>query len=103
VLTVAQLVVSEVVVAGVAAVIDSDMAVAQGRSGREKRGWGVCWGAIGRLGSVCRRFRDAGGSFEAGEKVVVAVVDSVDSVDGGCAAVVSGDDRDGPRRGVSFV
>ena len=39
------------------AVVDCDMAVATGRQGFETRGWGVCWGAMSRLGRVWRRFR----------------------------------------------
>jgi hypothetical protein len=33
----------------------------------------------------------AGGSFEAGEKLVMAIVDDIVNVDGGCVAVVSVD------------
>ena len=36
------------------------------------------------------RSRGAGGCFEAGDKVVV-VINNVDSVDGGCAGIVTGD------------
>ena len=87
-------VVSEVAVAGIAAVVGSDVAVATGGSGCGTRGWGVCSGAVGRLGRVCRRFRAAGASFEAGGKVVVVVVNNVGCADGGCADVVSGDVAD---------
>jgi hypothetical protein len=80
-------VVSEVAVAGIAAVVGSDVAVAKGGSGCGTRGWGVCSGAVGRgrLGRVCRRLRAAGG------KVVVVVVKNVGCADGGCVGVVSGD------------
>jgi hypothetical protein len=40
---------------------------------------------------MCRRLRDAGSSFEGGEKVVVVIVNDVGCADGGCADVVSGD------------
>jgi hypothetical protein len=46
---------------------------------------------VGRPGSQCRSSRGSGGGFGAGDEVVVAVVDSVGNVDGGCACVVSGD------------
>jgi hypothetical protein len=84
-------VVSDVAVAGIAAVVVSDMAVATGGSGCETRSGGVCRGAVGRLGSVCRRLQDAGGSFEVGNQVVVAAVDVADNVDRGCAGFISGD------------
>jgi hypothetical protein len=86
-------VVSGVVATGVAAVVGSDMAVGLGGSGCGTQGWGVCWGAVGRVGSVCRRSRGAGGCFKPGDAVVgvVVVVDGcVDVADGGCVGVVSG-------------
>jgi hypothetical protein len=46
VLDTALLVVSQVVAAGVAAIVGGDMAVAVGVSGHERRGWGLCWGAV---------------------------------------------------------
>ena len=84
-------VVSEVAVAGIAAVVGSDVAVATGGSGCRMRGWGVCSGVVGQLGRVCRRFRAAGASFKAGGKVIVVVVNNVGCPDGGCADIVSGD------------
>jgi hypothetical protein len=47
VLAVVQVIVSEVVAAGVAAIVASDMAVVQGGSEHGIRGWGVCRGAVG--------------------------------------------------------
>ena len=94
VLDVAQVVVLVVVVAGNVAIVDGDMAVELWGSGLERRGCGFCWGSISRLGRVCCRFRDAGGSFSAGDRKVVVAddsVDVVDGVDGGCAGVVDGD------------
>ena len=87
-------VVSQGVVAVAATVVDDDVALAVGGLGHERRGWGVSSSGVGRPGSVCRRFRGARGCFIAGGRVVVAVddsVDVVDGVDGGCADVVSGD------------
>jgi hypothetical protein len=52
--------VSRVVAGRVATVVDDDVADEQGGSGRGRRGWGACWGAIGRPGSVCRRFDRTG-------------------------------------------
>jgi hypothetical protein len=46
---------------------------------------------MGRLGKVCRRFRGAGGSSDGGDEVVVGVVNNIVDVDGGCAAIDSGD------------
>jgi hypothetical protein len=70
-------VVSRGVVAGVATVVSSDVAV--GRRGSEcaRRGWGLGWGVVGRLGSVCRCFRGVGSRFGAGDGLVVVVVDDV--------------------------
>jgi hypothetical protein len=78
-----------VVVAAVAVVVSSDVAPAVGGSEREMGGWKARWGSVGRAGSECRRSRGAGDRFEAGEEVVVVVVDDVDNVDGGCAGVVA--------------
>ena len=75
----------------VIAVVDSDMAAERWGSGLERGGCGVCRCGINRHGSVCRRFRAAGASFEAGGKVVIVVVNNVGCADGGCADVVSGD------------
>jgi hypothetical protein len=101
VLAVVQVDVLGAVAVAVGTVVDDDVAVAVSGSGCERRGWGLGWGAVGRLGSVCRRFRDAGGSSEAGEKVVVVVFDdagvvdgNVDVADGGCAGVVNGNVAD---------
>jgi hypothetical protein len=91
VLTAALAVISKVVVAGVAAAVGGDVAVVQGCSRHEKRGWEIFCGAVNRLGRVCRRFRGVGSCAEAMEAVVVAVVDNVGVVDGGCAGVVGGD------------
>jgi hypothetical protein len=94
VLDVAQVIVLRVVAKVFVAIVGNDVAVATGDSGRETRGCRGCRGAVGRLGSECCHSRGAGSCFEAGNKVVVAVVDSVDNVDGGCAAVVSSDVAD---------
>ena len=83
-------VVSGVVATGVAAVVGSDMAVGLGGSGCGTQGWEACWGAMARPGSECHRLRGAGSRFGAGEGVVV-VDNDIGVVDGGCAAVVSGD------------
>ena len=80
--------------AGVAVVVGSDVAVVTGGSGCGTGGWGLCWSVVGRPGSQRRHSRGTGACFEAGEGTVVAVVDSVDSTDGGCAAVVDGDVAD---------
>jgi hypothetical protein len=101
VLAVAQVVVPEVVVPGLAAVVGSDVVVAVGSSRCEVGGKGVSRGAIGWFGSECRRTRGAGGRFEAGEEVVVAVVDDVGVVDGADGAVDSGDGGDDRLVGVS--
>jgi hypothetical protein len=74
VLETAQVVVSGVVATDFVAVVGCDVVVAVGGPGRETRGSGVCRGAVGRLGSVYRRLRDAGGSFEVGGKVVVVTL-----------------------------
>jgi hypothetical protein len=89
VLAVAQVFIPELVAAEVAAVVGSDVAVAVGGSECRTGGWRRGWSAVGRLGSVCRCFRGAGGCFEAEDRVIVVVVDIVANVDGGCAAVVS--------------
>ena len=91
VLDVAQVVVLVVVVAGNVAVVDGDVAVELWGSGLKRRGCGSCWGSISRLSRVCCHFRDAGGSFSAGDRKVVVVVDNVVAVDGGCAGIVVGD------------
>jgi hypothetical protein len=91
VLDVTQIVVLGVSAAGVAAIVGCDIAMAVGGSECEMRGLGVRWSALGRPGRECCRLRGAGDSFEAGEKLVVAVVDNVDNVDGGCVAIVRGD------------
>jgi hypothetical protein len=91
VLTLALVVISEVVVAEVVAVIGGDMAVAQVCSRHEKRGWEVFCGAVNRLGRVCHCFRGVGSCGEAVEAVVVAIVDNVGIIDGGCVDVISSD------------
>jgi hypothetical protein len=85
------------VAAGFVAVFGCDVAVVTGGSGCERRSWRVCGGAVDRAGSECRLSRGAGGWFEAGGGVIVVAVKDVDSADGGCADVVSGDvaDSDG--------
>jgi hypothetical protein len=90
---VAQVVVSELVAPGFAAVVNSDAARNGEGSWYGVAGLGASWGVVGWFGSEYRRLGGAGGSFEAGEKVVVEVVDvvvNVDGADGGCAGVVSG-------------
>ena len=87
----ARLVVSRVLVAGVAVNVICDVTAERRGSGLERRGWGVCRGVVGRAGSECRRFRGAGDCLEGGDGAVVAVVGSVDSTDGGCATIVSDD------------
>ena len=87
----ALVVVSGAVAAGVATVVDCDVAAGQWGSGLDRRGWEPGWGAVGRLGSVCRRFRGVGGCLRVGDRVVEVVVDDVGVVDRGCAGVVSGD------------
>jgi hypothetical protein len=49
-------VVSGELVAGAAAVVDCDMAVAIGSSGCEMKGLGPGWGVVGSAGSECRCF-----------------------------------------------
>jgi hypothetical protein len=82
--------VSEAVAAFSVGVGGCDVAVERRGSGCELRGWGLRWSAVGRPGRECRRTRGTGGRFEAGEEVFVVVVDVVGNVDGGCAAIVSG-------------
>jgi hypothetical protein len=91
VLVVAQTVIPGVVLAGVAAIVGSDVAFARAGSGCKGRGWGVSRNAVDWFGSECHRMRGAGGCFKARAEVVVAVVDDVGIIDGGCAAVVSSD------------
>jgi hypothetical protein len=67
VLAVAQVFSPKVVVAEVAAVVGSDVAVAVDGSGCQRRGWEVYCGAVGLLGSVCHCLQDAGDSFKAGD------------------------------------
>jgi hypothetical protein len=67
----ARVVVLGVVAAGFVAVVGGDVAVATGGSGCRRGGWGACWG--GRKTSH------------------ETVIDVVDNVDGGCAAVVIDD------------
>jgi hypothetical protein len=100
VLDTALVAVSGVVATGVAAIVGSDVAAAQGCSGRNGRGWGLGRGDMYRFGSECRCSRGADGCLEAGNGVVVAIVDDVVDGDGGCAGVVSGDvaDSGGVRR-----
>ena len=91
VLDVAQVVVPRVVATVFVAVIGCDVEAAVGGSGHETRGCRVCKGAVCRLGSVCRRSRGAGGSFDSGEQVVVVVVNNIGRCDGGCVDVGGGD------------
>jgi hypothetical protein len=67
-----------------------DVAVEQRGSGLERRGWEVCRGAVGRL-VASADVREVGVVQKLGEVVVVAVVNVVESIDEGCAGVVSGD------------
>jgi hypothetical protein len=67
------------------AAVGCGMAMAGNGSGCEKQGWEVCRGAVSRLSRVCRRFRDAGCWFGAGDIVTVNDFVNVDVVDGGCA------------------
>jgi hypothetical protein len=87
----ARFVVWGAVAAVVVTIVGSGVAVVTGGSGCEMRGWEACWGAMAQPGSECRRLRGAGSRFGAGEGVVVVVDDIVGVIDGGCAAVVSGD------------
>ena len=98
VLVIAQVVIFQPFVSDVVAVVDGDVAVEWRGLGLKRRGCGSCWGSISRLSRVCHRFRDAGGSFSAGDRKVVVVVDdvvivdgSVSVADGGCAGIVNGD------------
>ena len=84
-------IVLEVVAIRVAFDVVSDVTVERRGLGLERRGCGSCRGSVSRLGRVCRRVRDAGGSFSAGGRVVVAVDDDVGVVDGGCVGVINGD------------
>ena len=86
-----QVIISRVVAAGNVAIVDGDVAVAAGGSGVETRSCGVCRGAVAQPSRVWHHFREAGGSFKAGRAVVVAVVNSIDNVDGGCAGIITGD------------
>jgi hypothetical protein len=79
------------VAAGFVTVVGCDMAAGQQGSGHERRGSGGCRGAVGRLGKVCRHFCGARGGFGAGDRLVVAIVDIVGIVDGGCAGIVNDD------------
>jgi hypothetical protein len=87
-------VIPAVVEAGVVAVVGSDIAVAVGGAGYERRGWGLGWGAVGLPGRECRRLGGDGGSFKAGDDVVVVIVNDIDSRDMavcGCAGAVGCD------------
>lgn len=63
-----------VVVAGVTAVVGSDVAVARSGSGRQTRGGRLGWGVVGRAGSMCRRFLGVCSWVAAEGAVLVAVV-----------------------------
>ena len=73
-------VVSELAVAGITAVVGSDVVLAMGSFECEMGGCRVCRGAIARPGSECRHLQGAGSGFGAGDEVVV-VVDDVVGVD----------------------
>ena len=83
--------ISAAVAAGSAGVGGCDIAVATGGSGRRGRGQGHCWGAVGRPGSMCCRSRGVWGWFEAGDEIVVAIVNDVGVVDGADGAIASSD------------
>ena len=91
VLDITQVIISGVVAAGVAAIVGGDVAVATGGSGLKRRGCGVCRGVVDQPGSQCHCLAGAGGGFGAGDEVIVVVINIVDSIDGGCAGVVSND------------
>jgi hypothetical protein len=54
-------------------------------------GLGTLLGSLGWAGIECHHLRGAGGSFEAGDGMLVAVANNVGDVDGSCVAVVSND------------
>ena len=66
VLAMALAVVCRVIVAGLTAVVGSDVAVATGSSSCGMRGWGVSWGRGGWPGSQGWHLQGVGGCFEAG-------------------------------------
>ena len=68
-----------------------DMVAKRWGSGLKMGGCEGCRGGLGRPGRECRRFRGAGGWFEAGDGAVVAAVNVVGVVDGGCVGVINGD------------
>ena len=75
--------------AEVAVDIISDVAVKQRGLGYKREGRGSCWGSMSQLGSVCHCFRDAGGGFEAGGMVIVAIVNELDVGDGGHVGIAN--------------
>ena len=40
---------------------------------------------------MCHHLQDAGNHFEAGDKVVIVIINDIDSVDGCCAGIICGD------------
>ena len=83
-------VISRVVVTGVAVVIGRDMVVRKWGSELKRGGWRRFWCVVHWPGSECHHFRGAGSSFGAGDKAVVVVDDVVGIIDGGCSGIVSG-------------
>ena len=89
----ALVVVSEVAIAGITAVVGSDVVVATGGSGCGTRGWGLCRGGMDWLGSMCHHFLGVCSWVAAEGEVLVAVVDIVVNDDvacGGCANIING-------------
>ena len=99
-------VVSEGAMAGIAAVVGSDVAVATGGSGCGTRGWGLCRGGMDWLGSMCHHFLGVCSWVVAEGEVLVAIVDVVvndDMACGGCANVINGVSVDGAGGGLRQV
>jgi hypothetical protein len=78
--------VSGELVAGVAAVVGCDMAVAMAGSGHETRGCRACRGAVGRFGIVCRRFSAVACGLGRGRAGDSTVIDKC--VDGDVAVIL---------------
>ena len=93
--------VSEPVMAVSIGVGSCDVAVEWWGSGLERRAWGFFCSAVGQAGNEHHRVRCAGGCFESGGGMVVVAVNNIDSTDGGCAGIVSGDVVDSSGDGVA--